>query len=98
MKVDGDEIVGKLLQRLGFIYERPLMFGGDARGVDVVLWTYHDIWRLSSIARMTSKRLERSNSRNAAAVHLVSLITTRRISLKDVVRLMPPVFPCRNGN
>ena len=46
MKVDGDEIVGKLLQRLGFIYERPLMFGGDARGVDVVLWTYHDIWAL----------------------------------------------------
>ena len=41
-----DEMLKEVLQWLGHVYERPLMYGGDANGVEVALWCYHEFWAL----------------------------------------------------
>ena len=33
-----------ILQRISNIYHRPLMYGGSAEGVDLILHYYHEIW------------------------------------------------------
>jgi hypothetical protein len=41
-----DQIIAYLAERIGYIYyhPRPLMYGGTAEGVDLLLWTYHELW------------------------------------------------------
>jgi hypothetical protein len=41
-----EQIVDYLAERIGYIYHhpRPLMYGGTAEGVDLLLWNYHEIW------------------------------------------------------
>jgi hypothetical protein len=39
-----DEILQFVLTAIGHIYYRPLMYGGDANGVEVALWQYHVLW------------------------------------------------------
>jgi hypothetical protein len=39
--LNSDQIMQLVLCDLSLVYDRPLMFGGDANGVEVVLWTYH---------------------------------------------------------
>jgi hypothetical protein len=41
-----EEIIAYLAERIGYIYHhpRPLMYGGTAEGVDLLLWNYHEIW------------------------------------------------------
>jgi hypothetical protein len=40
------EVVEYLAYRIGVIYyhDRPLMYGGTPDGVELLLYTYHDIW------------------------------------------------------
>ena len=38
-----NQIVEFVLLRIGHIYHRPLMFGGSAEGVDLILNYYHEI-------------------------------------------------------
>ncbi|MEX2114126.1 MAG: hypothetical protein WD845_13125 [Pirellulales bacterium] len=40
-----DQIVADLAERIGLIYYHSArMYGGDALGVDLLLWAYHDLW------------------------------------------------------
>ena len=39
-----DEIVAFIVERIGHIYFRPLMYGGSASGVDTILHYYHELW------------------------------------------------------
>jgi len=40
-----DEIIEYIALRIGYVYyHRPLMYGGDGEGVDLLLHTYHTIW------------------------------------------------------
>jgi hypothetical protein len=40
-----EEIVAFIAKQIGLIYyHRPLMYGGTAEGVDLLLHTYHRIW------------------------------------------------------
>jgi hypothetical protein len=40
-----EEIIEFIAQRLGYIYRhRPLMYGGTAKGVDLLGYTYHELW------------------------------------------------------
>jgi len=41
---NADEILQFVLTSIGHIYYRPLMYGGDAHGVEVALWHYHVLW------------------------------------------------------
>jgi hypothetical protein len=41
--LNSDKILQVVLRDLSLVYDRPLMFGGDANGVEVVLWTYHHL-------------------------------------------------------
>jgi hypothetical protein len=41
---NAQEIAEFIAKRLGHIYERPLMYGGTAKGVDVLLSCYHELW------------------------------------------------------
>lgn len=38
------EIADFILHRIGNIYFRPLMYGGTADGVEVLLDSYHELW------------------------------------------------------
>ena len=38
------EIIEFIEERIGHIYFRPLMFGGSASGVDLILHYYHELW------------------------------------------------------
>ena len=38
------EIVEFIEERIGHIYFRPLMYGGSASGVDLILHYYHELW------------------------------------------------------
>ena len=39
--LNADQILQVVLRDLSRVYDRPLMFGGDANGVEVILWAYH---------------------------------------------------------
>ena len=39
--LSSDQILQIVLRDISLVYDRPLMFGGDANGVECVLWTYH---------------------------------------------------------
>lgn len=39
-----EEILEYVASRIGHVYRRPLMYGGTADGVDVVLRTLHDLY------------------------------------------------------
>ncbi len=42
---DSQEIEAILALKIGYMYyHRPLMYGGTADGVDLLLHTYHEIW------------------------------------------------------
>jgi hypothetical protein len=41
---DAGQILAFLVGRIGSVYLRPRMYGGDAAGVQAVLGTYHDVW------------------------------------------------------
>ena len=43
---DAQQIAGFLSARIGRIYERPLMYGGTAAGVDLILHSYHELWAM----------------------------------------------------
>ncbi|HMV87433.1 MAG TPA: hypothetical protein PLD20_01790 [Blastocatellia bacterium] len=38
------DIVGFIALRIGEVYFRPLMYGGNAIGVDALLHGYHEVW------------------------------------------------------
>jgi hypothetical protein len=38
------QVIRLIAQRIGYIYERPLMYGGTAEGVETVLSTLHSLW------------------------------------------------------
>src|SRR5262249_37322361 len=40
---DGFRILQFVLSVIGRIYERPFMYGGDADGVELILWHYHQL-------------------------------------------------------
>lgn len=42
-----DEIVAMIVERIGYIYERPLMYGGNPDGVEALLSTLHSLWAIS---------------------------------------------------
>ena len=33
-----------IAEEIGHVYFRPLMYGGDAEGVDLLLYNYHKLW------------------------------------------------------
>lgn len=39
-----EQIIQFILQRIGHIYFRPLMYGGTAEGVELLLHYYHELW------------------------------------------------------
>jgi hypothetical protein len=39
-----DEIIALIVAKIGHIYERPLMYGGNAEGVDSLLFVLHSLW------------------------------------------------------
>jgi hypothetical protein len=40
-----EEIVAYVARRIGYMYyHRPIMYGGNAEGVDLLLYTYHEFW------------------------------------------------------
>jgi hypothetical protein len=40
-----EEVVDFIVRRIGYIYHRdPLMYGGTADGVDLILHCYHQLW------------------------------------------------------
>jgi hypothetical protein len=41
-----DQIVAIVEDRIGHIYARPLMYGGTAQGVDLILHNYHELWAM----------------------------------------------------
>ena len=41
-----DQIVDFIVERIGHIYFRPLMYGGSASGVDTILHYYHELWSI----------------------------------------------------
>jgi hypothetical protein len=38
------QIFDHILETIGHIYFRPLMYGGTAQGVDLLLYHYHGLW------------------------------------------------------
>ncbi len=38
------QILEYIALRIGHIYFRPLMYGGNAEGVDLILNNYHELW------------------------------------------------------
>ena len=39
-----DQIIKFIEERIGHIYFRPRMYGGDASGTDMLLHYYHELW------------------------------------------------------
>ncbi len=39
-----DQILNFIEERIGHIFFRPLMYGGTASGVDLILHNYHELW------------------------------------------------------
>jgi hypothetical protein len=39
-----EEILADIVDLIGQIYRRPLMYGGSATGVEAALWVCHTIW------------------------------------------------------
>lgn len=58
--LNADQILQVVLRDLSLVYDRPLMFGGDTNGVEVVLWTYHRL-----LARIVERDEEYESIRNA---------------------------------
>jgi hypothetical protein len=42
-----DEIVAMIVERIGYIYERPLMYGGNPESVEALLFALHSLWAIS---------------------------------------------------
>jgi hypothetical protein len=38
------QIYDHVLETIGQVYYRPLMYGGTAQGVDTLLYQYHALW------------------------------------------------------
>src|SRR5690242_8593971 len=38
------QVIEFVQKRLGDIFERPLMYGGTAEGVDLILFCYYELW------------------------------------------------------
>jgi hypothetical protein len=63
---NADEILQFVLTMIGHIYYRPLMYGGNAHGVEIALSNYHLLWaeiverqeelRAVEFARITERR------------------------------------------
>ncbi len=41
-----DQIADFIVERIGHIYFRPLMYGDSASGVDAILHYYHELWSM----------------------------------------------------
>ena len=41
---DASQIVEMVLQTIGAIYKRPMMYGVNAGEIDAILWQYHRLW------------------------------------------------------
>jgi hypothetical protein len=41
---NADQIANFIIERIGHIYFRPLMYGGTPEGVELILENYHDLW------------------------------------------------------
>src|SRR5438067_1422314 len=39
-----EEVLAYVVDRIGHVYRRPLMYGDNADGVDLLLFAYHDLW------------------------------------------------------
>jgi hypothetical protein len=68
-----DQIVAIVEDRIGHIYARPLMYGGTAHGVDLILHNFHELWAMIldlqddyQIIRMNSSDEEGCGSANFA--------------------------------
>ena len=73
-----EETIAFIASRIGHIYHRPLMYGGTADGVDLVLHYYHELWaeiverhRDFRKAESTVSDQERCNSHNFASRYRV---------------------------
>lgn len=53
-----EEIADFILHRIGHIYFRPMMYGGTADGVELLLHNYHELW-----AEIFEKRNEYEEAR-----------------------------------
>jgi hypothetical protein len=40
------EIIAFVEDRIGHIYARPMMYGGTAEGVELILYFYHELWSM----------------------------------------------------
>lgn len=64
------EIVNYLAQMIGYVYERPLMYGENAGGVDLLLWSHHTTWafivgRQNDLRQVMDEILEREECGSA---------------------------------
>lgn len=41
-----DQVIKNVAARIGWIYGRPLMYGGTAEGVELLLVSLHEIWAM----------------------------------------------------